>query len=177
LTRELKNVIVFTLGSASGDRHAAELRWIREVVTLGFVTVIPGAPPGFAGAVNLRGNLMPVLDPRALLDGDQATLARQGDPALIVEEHGVLAALRVSQVHEVATCVASGDQVIDGRGRSLPLLDPRALLRRAQSVAQATRTAGAGDDGEPRDDSARGRMDPITGVALTPPLTGDSTVG
>ena len=58
LTRELKNVIVFTLGGPGGERHAAELRWIREVVTLGFVTMIPGAPPGLAGAVNLRGNLV-----------------------------------------------------------------------------------------------------------------------
>jgi chemotaxis signal transduction protein len=141
--RELKNVIVFTLGGSGGARHAAELRWIREVVTLGFVTVIPGAPPGLVGAVNLRGNLVPVLEPAALL-ASPATAAppRQGDPALVVEDRGVVAALHVEIVHEVATCAAESDGVVDGRGRPLPLLDPRDLVRRALAAAQATRGDG-----------------------------------
>lgn len=143
MNRELKNVIVFTLGGPAGARHAAELRWIREVVTLGFVTIIPGAPAGLAGAVNLRGNLVPVLEPAALLGGGPSTTpARQGDAALVVEDGGVLAALRVDTVHEVATCAAEGDGVVDGRGRALPLLDPREVVRRALAAVQATRTDG-----------------------------------
>jgi len=39
---ELRNVIVFTIGAV---RYALELRWVREVVSLGFVTVVPTAPP------------------------------------------------------------------------------------------------------------------------------------
>ncbi|HVV84523.1 MAG TPA: chemotaxis protein CheW [Kofleriaceae bacterium] len=142
MNRELKNVIVFTLGAPGGGRHAAELRWIREVVTLGWVTVIPGAPVGLAGAVNLRGNLVPVLEPSALMGGAGAPPPRQGDPALIVEDRGVVAALRVDQVHEVATCPAEGDGVLDARGRPLPLVDPRELVRRALAAAQALRDDG-----------------------------------
>ena len=142
LTRELTNVIVFTLGGAGGARHAAELRWIREVVTLGWVTVVPGAPAGVVGAVNLRGNLVPVLDAAVLLGGGPAGRARQGDAALVVEDRGVLAALRVSQVHEVATCTAVGDHVVDGRGRHVPLIDPRELVRRALAAAEALRADG-----------------------------------
>ena len=141
MTRELKNVIVFTLGGPGGERHAAELRWVREVVTLGFVTVIPGAPPGLAGAVNLRGNLVPVLDPAALLQQVETSPARQGDAALLVEDRGVVAALHVSQIHEVATCTTEGAHVLVGRGRSLPLLDPRDLVRRALAAVQAARGA------------------------------------
>ena len=142
MSRELKNVIVFTLAGPGGERHAAELRWIREVVTLGFVTVIPGAPAGLVGAVNLRGNLVPVLDPGALLHAVATAPARQGDAALIVEDRGMIAALHVSQVHEVATCTVEGDHVLDGRGRTLALLDPRDLVRRALGRVQATRGAG-----------------------------------
>ena len=40
---ELHNVIVFAL---AGARYAAELRWVREVITLGFVTEVPTAPAG-----------------------------------------------------------------------------------------------------------------------------------
>jgi len=144
MNRELKNVIVFTLVGSRGARQAAELRWIREVVTLGFVTVIPGAPPGLAGAVNLRGSLVPVLEPAALLTEatELPTPPRQGDPALVVEDRGVLAALHVETVHEVATCAAEGNGVVDGRGRTLPLLDPREVVRRALAAAQATRGDG-----------------------------------
>lgn len=172
-TTELRNVIVFTLGGG-GDRHAAELRWIREVVTLGFVTVIPGAPPGLAGAVNLRGNLMPVLDPGPLLTPGAPTSARQGDPALVVEDQGLVAALRVVQVHEVATCAARGAEVIDGRGRALPLVDLRELLRRAQAATHAVRAAG---EVEPDTGTGRARPDPLTGALPPPLLDGDTTLG
>ena len=39
-------MIVFAAG---GVRQAMELRWVREVATLGFVTLVPTAPPGLVG--------------------------------------------------------------------------------------------------------------------------------
>lgn len=176
---ELKNVIVFALG---GVRHAAELRWVREVVTLGFVTEIPTAPPGLAGAFNLRGNLVPVLDIAALTGGEPGPAPRQGDGALLVELDGVTAALRVDKVDEVATLGPSidGKAVLDGRGRTIPLVDPAAVIRRALAESQAAR----GDDAEVAPDvpdlSADGLrpvQDPTTGAR--PPLgfDGDLTLG
>jgi hypothetical protein len=140
---ELKNVIVFALG---GVRHAAELRWVREVVTLGFITEIPTAPPGLSGAFNLRGNLIPVLDLAAVQGDPPGPVPRQGDGALLVELDGVIAALRVDKVDEVATLPPSpdGKGVVDGRGRSIRLVDPPAILRRAVARSQAAR----GDDAE-----------------------------
>lgn len=141
---DLKNVIVFALG---GVRHAAELRWVREVVTLGFVTEIPTAPPGLTGAFNLRGNLVPVLDTGVLVGGKAGAAPRQGDGALLVELDGVVAALRVDKVDEVATLQASPDgrTVIDGRGRSVPLVDPSAVVRRAIADSLAVRGDLDGD--------------------------------
>jgi chemotaxis signal transduction protein len=133
---ELRNVIVFALGAA---RLATELRWVREVATLGFVTEVPTAPPGVAGVVNLHGSILPVLDLAVLHHGAAPVAARQGDGALVVEVDGVVAALRVDQVDEVATLAGEVDHVVDGRGRMLPLLDPREILRRAgEAVAVAT---------------------------------------
>ncbi len=158
---ELKNVIVFAL---SGVRHAAELRWVREVITLGFVTEIPTAPRGLSGAVNLRGNLVPVLDIGALSGGPPGPAPRQGDGALLVELDGVTAALRVDKVDEVATLhpTVDGTGVIDGRGRTIPLVDPPAVLRRAVADSQAMR----GDDTEVSLDRARPAQDPTTGAKL-----------
>lgn len=180
---DLKNVIVFTL---RGTRQAAELRWIRAVISLGFVTAVPTAPPGISGAFNLRGHLVPVLDIDALAEPgpgrpdpqsagrDPGPTPRQGDGALLVEIDGVTAALRVDKVEEVATLITSEDGgVVDARGRSLVLIDPRALVRRAVADAHAVRGADGADDST----IGGAARDPTTGVRTGARFDGDSTLG
>lgn len=132
---ELVNVIVFALG---GVRMAAELRFVREVATLGFVTKVPLAPTGIAGVCNLHGAIVPVLDLAALTGAGRGPAARQGDGALLIDLDGTVAALRVDQVDEVATLSQTGAAVIDRRGQRLPLIDPRALLQAARDAVAAT---------------------------------------
>jgi purine-binding chemotaxis protein CheW len=124
----LRNVIVFTIGAL---RYALELRWVREVVSLGFVTNVPTAPPAIGGVCNLHGTILPVLDVGVLLDGVSGLAARQGDGALVVEVDGLVCALRVDQVDHVASLEAGDGTVIDASGRPLVLLDPTQLIRRA----------------------------------------------
>jgi chemotaxis signal transduction protein len=128
---ELRNVIVFAIGAA---RYAIELRWVREVVTLGFVTGVPTAPPVLGGLCNLHGAILPVLDVTALLDLPPGPPARQGDGALVLEAEGTICALRVDQVDHVASLPAAGageGAVVDATGRPLTLLDPVRIVRRA----------------------------------------------
>jgi chemotaxis signal transduction protein len=135
---ELRNVIVFALGAV---RYALELRWVREVVTLGFVTNVPSAPTVLGGVCNLHGTILPVVDLGALLGGPLGPTARQGDGALVLELEGVVCALRIDQVEHVASLYETGGAVIDGAGRSLTLLDPVRLVRRALELVTE---AGAG---------------------------------
>jgi chemotaxis signal transduction protein len=138
---ELRNVIVFALGAA---RYAIELRWVREVVSLGFVTEVPTAPTAVAGVFNHHGAILPVLDLAVLLDEPPSPPARQGDGALVLEAEGVLCALRIDQVDHVASLVdhAGGGRasVVDG-GRAVPLLDPARLVRRALELVPAASDA------------------------------------
>ncbi|MDQ3368721.1 MAG: chemotaxis protein CheW [Myxococcota bacterium] len=136
---ELRNVIVFTIGAV---RYALELRWVREVFSLGFVTGVPTAPAAFGGVVNLHGTILPVLDVSVLLGGPPGPPARQGDGALVIELEGVLCALRVDQVDHVASLHETGGQVNDASGRPLTLLDPTQLVRQATELVVA---AGAVD--------------------------------
>jgi chemotaxis signal transduction protein len=131
---ELRNVIVFAIGAA---RFAVELRWVREVVTLGFVTAVPTAPPALGGVCNLHGTILPVLDVAALLDQPAGPAARQGDGAIVLEAEGVLCGLRVDQVDHVASLFETGGAVVDANGRPLTLLDPQKLIRRAQELVDA----------------------------------------
>lgn len=131
---DLRNVIVCAIGSA---RYAVELRWVREVVTLGFVTAVPTAPPAVGGVCNLHGAILPVLDVNVLLDLPAGPPARQGDGALVLEAEGTVCALRVDQVDHVATLVETSGGVVDGAGRPLVLLDPARLIRRAVELVSA----------------------------------------
>jgi len=135
---ELRNVIVFTSGAV---RYALELRWVREVVSLGFVTSVPTAPAALGGVCNLHGTILPVLDLSALLGGPLGPPPRQGDSGLVLEMEGVVCAFRVDQVDHVASLPEAGGDVHDGAGRALTLLDPGRLVRRA---VQLVTEAGAG---------------------------------
>ncbi len=136
---DLRNVVVFSVGAT---RYAIELRWIREVTTLGFVTGVPTAPPALGGVCNLHGSILPVLDLGAVEGGPVGPPARQGDGALVVEAEGVVCALRVDQVDHVASLFAQEGHVIDAQGRPIALLDPTRMVRLAQeqmTVAGASR--------------------------------------
>ena len=128
---ELRNVIVFTIG---GVRYALELRWVREVVSLGFVTAVPTAPTALSGVCNLHGTILPVLDVAALLDQPPGSGARQGDGALVLELEGVVCALKVDQIDHVASLLESAGAIVDAQGRPLQLLDPAVLVRRATEL-------------------------------------------
>ncbi len=119
-------MIVFTLGTV---RYALELRWVREVVSLGFVTSVPTAPSALGGVVNLHGSILPVLDVGVLLGRPPGPPARQGDGALVIETDGVTCALRVDQVDHVASLHEQDGRVHDAAGRPMTLLDPGTLVR------------------------------------------------
>ncbi len=149
----MKNVIVFALGQA---RYAIELRWVREVFTLGPVTPVAGAPPSVAGVVNYRGAIMPILDLSFLLDGagggERGASAHGGEGAILVEVEDVRAALRVTSVVEVSTLRphrrTSSAALVDSTGRAVPLVDPPAILARAQETARASAAEGPGRVGD-----------------------------
>ena len=135
---ELRNVIVFTIGAV---RYAVELRWIREVVSLGFVTAVPTAPPALGGVCNLHGTILPVLDVGAVLGQPPGLPARQGDGALVIETEGVICALRVDQVDQVASLHENGGAIVDAGGRPLTLLDPAMIVRVALEMITTVGTA------------------------------------
>jgi chemotaxis signal transduction protein len=125
---ELRNVIIFSIGAV---RYAIELRWVREVVSLGFVTNVPTAPAVLGGVCNLHGAIVPVLDVNVLISGVAGVPARQGDGALVIDVDGMTYALRVDQVDHVASLHESDGEVLDATGRPLLLLDATRMVRRA----------------------------------------------
>ncbi len=106
-----------------GRRYAVELAVVREVVTLGPVTRVPGAPGGLLGVAAVRGRVLPVADPAA--DADRAALAnlpRQGDEALWIAlpDHDLL--LWVGRALEVLSAeLAPGEHELWLAGAAAPV--------------------------------------------------------
>lgn len=156
----MRNVLVLTTG---GARHAVELRWVREVISLGDVTRVPRAPRHILGVSNVRGAITPLLDLEAFRDdppADAGRPPRRGQGAVLIEVEGLTAALRMDAVDEVST-VDDADvpgQVIDSQGRTVPLCNPPELLAAVRDAAR-TLHAAASDPG-PTDarDGAGGQL-------------------
>jgi len=115
-------VLVFEV---EGERWALPAAEVRELVRAVAVSRLPGAPRGVDGVIDVRGELVPVLDLRG----------RLGLPARAVhpDEHFVIAgtertvAIRADRALEIAT--------VDDSARA----DPRAAVPSAAHVSAVAR--------------------------------------
>lgn len=128
-------LLLFRVG---GQSCALPMEHIREVERVGRVTPVPGAPGFVKGLIQLRGEILPLLDLGALLGltGEPAMAARlivaQAGPAeppvaLMVEELNGLAPLReetVAPARQPGLYRGS----IEHRGRQVLWLDPAAVF-------------------------------------------------
>lgn len=127
----MRNVIVFALGQA---RFAVEIRWVREIFTIGWITPLPWSPRPIAGVTNVRGSIVPVLV------GAESQVApvhtpRSGDPAILLEVEDTRVALAVGRIDEVTTLDAgAGPDLVRWReGQELRLVNPENLVRNAKA--------------------------------------------
>lgn len=139
------DVLRFTIGELHLAVPAPHVREVQRAVAL---LPLPGAPPVVEGVVDLRGEIVPVLDLRARLGVAPAPV--RPSQFLIFLWTGVrLVALRVDEVAWIETLgtddVAAAEQLTRGpmqlagvartAGGLVLLQDPEALLRQAESEA------------------------------------------
>jgi purine-binding chemotaxis protein CheW len=88
------------------ERYGIAVRRVKEVRPLGTPSVVPGLPGCWAGLINLRGALLPVLDLRRYLGVEESVFS---DPpqAVVVAGPTVEAALMVDAVQGVERFKAS----------------------------------------------------------------------
>lgn len=151
LVGELPNIVAFTLGV---ERYGIEMKWIREVVRLTDLTPVPGAPAFIAGVINYRGEIVAVVDLRALfriesrglVDVLRVIIVGSGRP-----EFGVLAssALEVVSVGEElarkpleAVSGAGGELVKCIARDALVVLDGQKLLSDPRLFVNECKNAG-----------------------------------
>ena len=123
-----QNVIVFT---ANDEGWAVDLRWVREVCTLGPISPIPRGPADLIGLVAVGGSILPIL---ALHPGARA---HPGGSGIVLAAEGVVAILPVAVIDEIASLAGGPGALVDKRGRRLTYVDP------AERIASALRSAEA----------------------------------
>jgi len=114
-----RRVLVFAV---AGRTRCCELEQVREIVPISATTRLPGAPVFVRGLINLRGNLVTVLDAAMCVYG-----VRADDSAasiLLIDRGGRLAGVVVDNVFDIQNLP---NVEVDGGA----LLDLRAMLESA----------------------------------------------
>ena len=86
--------IIFRLGD---QELAAPLLEVSEVLSYPPVSRVPGTKPWVRGIANFRGNLLPVMDLRTLLEGVPVVRDRK-NRVLVVNHGGIFAGLLVDEI-------------------------------------------------------------------------------
>jgi purine-binding chemotaxis protein CheW len=104
---ESTQMISFTIGS---ERFGVPILVVQEIIMMSNITEIPNSPDFVEGVINLRGNIIPVLDLRKRLRLRNYPLPegqKSGTRILVVEIEGNVTGFIVDSVAKVITVPAS----------------------------------------------------------------------
>ena len=101
------------------EEYALPVGNVVEVVELGELTTVPGAPPSVLGIRNLRGQILPVFDLAALFGIDGSTPER----VVVAEDRGRRLGLAVDAVTDVAILAEPAEQTESDFLRGAALVD------------------------------------------------------
>jgi purine-binding chemotaxis protein CheW len=83
------------------ERYAVDVDAVREIKPIEGVTPLPGLPSFWSGLVNLRGNLLPVLDLTTYLGLPSSEADVEDAKLVFVGAEGIEVAFVVDAVHEI----------------------------------------------------------------------------
>ncbi len=124
---------------SEGGLYAFGIETIAEILTASEVTPIPGLPPYIPGVINLRGEVIPVIDFRRRLGFEDAAPTGR-ETFMVIESEGTTAAIKTDMVVTSVTytakeymtfgedSVAAG--IITNGGERITLIDPKKLLEK-----------------------------------------------
>jgi purine-binding chemotaxis protein CheW len=135
---EVLQLAVFTLAN---ERYGIETRFVREVVRLTDYTPVPGAPEFLVGVINLRGEILAVIDlrkflgvaPRGVTDLSRVVVlgGERAEFGVLADTADEVLALRTDEVHEPpGTVTGIGREYLHGiTAAALIVLDGSVLLQ------------------------------------------------
>jgi purine-binding chemotaxis protein CheW len=155
LASEVLEVATFNLAR---ETYAVETRFVREVVRLTTYTPVPGAPDFLVGIINLRGEILAVIDLRKVLQVPEQGLSDLSRVLVLGNDRAEFG-IQADFVHEVRTLRL--DEVLEppgsvaGRGReylrgvtsdALIVLDAAVLLQDRRLFIDHDEEPGSGGE-------------------------------
>jgi purine-binding chemotaxis protein CheW len=153
-----EKLLIFALGE---ERYALPLATVQEVVNLpSALTRVPNAPPFLAGVMNLRGQVIPVIDQRERFQAE-ARAGRHRRRVIVTRLDGMLCGFAVDAVSEILEAAkediaatpaiaADGATLFDRTVRTgkagdvVLLVNPKALLDQAETELMRKLVADGG---------------------------------
>jgi len=161
-TGELRQFISFSVGS---EEYALELMSVKEVIRVRDITWLPRAPTFIKGIINLRGDVIPIIDLRDRFDLEAAETTAE-TRVIVAEVEGRLMGMVVDSASQVVRipedqvdsppAVPGGfsQELITGVGkvedRLVILLDPDAILTVDEKIALSSLDAAKPTEGAAR---------------------------
>jgi len=134
----------------NGEWYGQDIRYIHEVNRLRSITEMPGAPPYILGVINLRNQVIPVMDLRRRIGLPSAAFTKDSR-VIVVEYEGSLLGILVDMVSQVlelptsritappASTVTGANRFISGIGqlddRLVFFLDIERIFREEEAAS------------------------------------------
>lgn len=141
-------MITFRLGS---DRYGVSLAMVREIQRAGRITHVPTAPDFVSGVVNLRGNILSVVDIRIFFNLPGVVMGEK-TRIVVVEDEDLIVGILVEKVDEIVDVSMEGvkpplsldkgitEDYIQGiathRGEMLIIIDLEKILKNPRLVVE-----------------------------------------
>jgi len=143
VTEEAHTVLVFELGS---EHYGVDVMLVRNVRTIDAVTRVPGLPRFYRGVVNVRGQVITVLDLRLFLDMPLGEEANPPTEMIVVAAHGLEIGLLAHNVEGVNTVPKASIDPVDNMRYALGVTVDRLVLLDIAHMFQDNRLIVGGKD-------------------------------
>lgn len=143
IAEEGHTVLMFELGS---EHYAVDVMLVRNVRTIDAMTRVPGLPRFYRGVVNVRGQVITVLDLRLFFDMPVGEEAQPPNEMIVVGAHGLEIGLLAHNVEGVISVPKAKIDPVDNMRYALGVTVDRLVLLDIAHMFQDNRLIVGGKD-------------------------------
>lgn len=137
------NLMVFELG---GEVYGIDVQTVRGVRAIGHITRVPGVPSFYRGVVNIRGQVITVLDIRLLLGIDVSDEALAPEEIVIIRANGLELGLLAHDVRGIEVVPQEKVEPMDNMPYAMGVTANRIVLLDIELLAKDERLIVGGKD-------------------------------
>lgn len=140
---DAKTVLAFTLGE---ERYGIDVMTVRSVRTILHITRVPGTPAFYRGVVNVRGQIVTVMDLRLLFDISISDEKSSPDELIVVQSNQLEIGLLAHNVEGVMSVPQADIEPVDNIRYALGVTVERLVLLDIDRLFEDSRLIVGGKD-------------------------------